>query len=146
MPKKTVLKQWRHSIRINQCRNACSSTTVHNNTCTTSHHDTNSKLHVVNRSECRPAFLQQRNTNGNKPQHCQLRRSITNLKHYWFIDHYFRSVCWFVCLSVCLFVCAEFFSAVFDPISIKLGHMLYVWVYLCPLEYRGYATPGPGWP
>jgi len=39
-------------------------------------------------------------------------------------DHYFRSVCWFVCL----FVCAEFFSAVFDPISIKLGHMLYVWV------------------
>jgi len=24
-------------------------------------------------------------------------------------------------LSVCLFVCAEFFSAVFDPISIKLG-------------------------
>ena len=39
-------------------------------------------------------------------------------------DHYFRSVCWLVCLSVC----AEFFSAVFDPISIKLGHMLYVWV------------------
>ena len=39
-------------------------------------------------------------------------------------DHYFRSVCWFVCL----FVCAEFFSAVFDPISIKLGHVLYVWV------------------
>jgi len=37
-------------------------------------------------------------------------------------DHYFHSVCWFVCL----FVCAEFFSAVFDPISIKLGHMLYV--------------------
>jgi len=32
------------------------------------------------------------------------------------------------CLLVCLFVCAEFFSAVFDPISIKLGHMLYVWV------------------
>jgi len=31
-------------------------------------------------------------------------------------------------LFVCLFVCAEFFSAVFDPISIKLGHMLYVWV------------------
>ena len=39
-------------------------------------------------------------------------------------DHYFRSVC----LFVCLFDCAEFFSAVFDPISIKLGHMLYVWV------------------
>ena len=34
----------------------------------------------------------------------------------------------FVGLSVCLFVCAEFFSAVFDPISIKLGHMLYVCV------------------
>ena len=33
-----------------------------------------------------------------------------------------------VCLFVCLFVCAEFFSDVFDPISIKLGHMLYVWV------------------
>ena len=29
-------------------------------------------------------------------------------------------------LSVCLFVCAEFFSAVFDPIWIKLGHMLHV--------------------
>ena len=43
-------------------------------------------------------------------------------------DHYFRSVCLFVCLSVSLFVCAEFLSAVFDPISIKLGHMLYVWV------------------
>jgi len=31
-------------------------------------------------------------------------------------------------VSVCLFVCAEFFSAVFDAISIKLRHMLYVWV------------------
>jgi len=39
-------------------------------------------------------------------------------------DHYFRSVC----LSVCLFVCAKFFSAVFGPISIKLGHMLHVWI------------------
>ena len=28
-----------------------------------------------------------------------------------------------VCLSVCLFVCAAFFSAVFDPISIRLGHI-----------------------
>jgi len=36
------------------------------------------------------------------------------------------SVCLFVCLSVCLFVCAEFLSAVFDPIWIKLGHMLHV--------------------
>jgi len=44
-------------------------------------------------------------------------------------DHYFVvSVCLSVCLFVCLFVCAEFFSAVFDPISIKQGHMLYVWV------------------
>jgi len=45
-------------------------------------------------------------------------------------DHYFRSVCWFVCLPVCLFVglFVQFISAVFDPISIKLGHMLYVWV------------------
>jgi len=33
-----------------------------------------------------------------------------------------------VCLFVCLFACAKFFSAVFDPISTKLGHMLYVWV------------------
>jgi len=31
-------------------------------------------------------------------------------------------------VSVCLFVCAEFFSAVFDLISIKQRHMLYVWV------------------
>jgi len=36
------------------------------------------------------------------------------------------SVCLFVCLSVSLFVCAEFFSAVFDPIWIKLGHVLHV--------------------
>jgi len=36
----------------------------------------------------------------------------------------------FVVSVVCVFVCAEFFSAVFDPISIKLGHTLYVWVYL----------------
>jgi len=45
-----------------------------------------------------------------------------------FVVYVCLSVCLFVCLSVCLFVCAEFFSAVFDPISIKLGHMLYVWV------------------
>jgi len=31
-------------------------------------------------------------------------------------------------VSVDLFVCAEFFSAVFDPVLIKLGHMLCVWV------------------
>jgi len=59
-------------------------------------------------------------------------------------DHYFRSVCLSVCLFLCLILYAEFFSGVFDPISIKLGHMLYVWVYLCPLEYRACATPG-GW-
>ena len=34
------------------------------------------------------------------------------------------SVALSVYLSVCLFVCAEFFSVVFDPISIKLGHLL----------------------
>ena len=45
-----------------------------------------------------------------------------------------------ICLFVCLFVCVEFFLAVFDPISIKLGHLLYVWVQLCSLEYRGCAT------
>ena len=31
-------------------------------------------------------------------------------------------------VSVGLSVCAEFFSAVFDPISMKLGHMLRVCV------------------
>jgi len=40
-------------------------------------------------------------------------------------DHNFHSVFWFVYLSVCLY---RVFSAVFDPISIKLGHMLHVWV------------------
>jgi len=47
--------------------------------------------------------------------------------HYigsWPSNDYFHSVCWFVCLSVC----AEFISAVFYPILIKLRHMLYVWV------------------
>jgi len=29
-------------------------------------------------------------------------------------------------VSVCLFICAEFFSAIFNPIWIKLGHMLHV--------------------
>jgi len=32
----------------------------------------------------------------------------------------------YVCLFVCLFVCAEFCSAIFDPIWIKLVHMLHV--------------------
>jgi len=31
-------------------------------------------------------------------------------------------------LSVYLFVCAEFFSDIFDPISIKVRHMLHDWV------------------
>ena len=45
-------------------------------------------------------------------------------------------------VSVCLFVCAEFFSAVFDPISIKLGYMLLCLGLVVSLEYRGCATPG----
>ena len=45
-------------------------------------------------------------------------------------DHYFV-------VSVCLFVCAELFSAIFDPIWIKLGHVTCPGlVYLCTLEYR----------
>ena len=51
-------------------------------------------------------------------------------------DRYFR--------SVCLFVCAEFFSAVFDPIWIKLGHMLHVRVQLCPLEIGAVRPLGAG--
>ena len=49
---------------------------------------------------------------------------------HWFLVHGRVTIIFVVSvgLSVCLFVCAEFFSAVFDPISIKLGHMLYVWV------------------
>ena len=37
-----------------------------------------------------------------------------------------------VCLFVCLFVCAEFFSAVFDPISIKLGHVICLGLVVSP--------------
>jgi len=37
-----------------------------------------------------------------------------------------------LCLSVCLFVCAEFFSAVFDPISIKLGHIICLGLVVSP--------------
>ena len=37
-----------------------------------------------------------------------------------------------VCLSVCLFVCAEFFLAVFDPISIKLGHVICLGLVVSP--------------
>jgi len=39
-------------------------------------------------------------------------------------------------LFVCLFVCAEFLSAVFDPISVKLGHMLHVWVFPYAAKHR----------
>ena len=46
-----------------------------------------------------------------------------------------------VCLSVCLFVCAEFYSAVFDPMSIKLGHVLCLGLVVSPRN-RGCATPG----
>ena len=45
-------------------------------------------------------------------------------------------------VPVCLFVCAEFFAAVFDPISIKLGHnMLCVWVYSCVPSNIGAVRP-----
>ena len=54
------------------------------------------------------------------------------------------SVGFSVCLSVCLFVCAEFFSAVFDPISIKLGHYVICLGLVVSLEYRGCATLGAG--
>jgi len=48
----------------------------------------------------------------------------------WFLVHGQVTIIFIVSvgLSVCLFICAEFFSAVFDPILIKLGHMLFVWV------------------
>jgi len=35
-------------------------------------------------------------------------------------------------VSVCLFVCVEFFSAVFDPISIKLGHVICLGLVVSP--------------
>jgi len=60
-----------------------------------------------------------------------------------FVESVCLSVCLFVCLSVCL---CRVFSAVFDPISFKLRHMLYVCVELCPLEYRGCGPLGAGWP
>ena len=58
---------------------------------------------------------------------CSLKESKTIfLVHGQVTIIFVVSVCLFVCLSVCLFVSAEFFSAVFDPIWIKLGHMLHV--------------------
>jgi len=55
-------------------------------------------------------------------------RSILHCSIVLFLVHGQVTIIFVV--SVCLFVClcVEFFSAVFDPISIKLGHMLYVWV------------------
>jgi len=52
--------------------------------------------------------------------------SSTFLVHGQVIIIFVVSVSLFVCLSVCLFICAEFFSAVFGQIWIKLGHMLHV--------------------
>jgi len=56
-------------------------------------------------------------------------------------DHYFRSVC----LSG-LFVCAEFFSAVFDPISIKLGHVICLGRVVSPRIYGLWDPCGLGDP
>ena len=63
---------------------------------------------------------------------CPCCKNALLLGQFWFtakwpLFSYCLLVCLSVCLSVCLFVCAECFSAVFDLISIKLGHMLYVW-------------------
>jgi len=52
----------------------------------------------------------------NVEEHCEI------LIHGQVTIIFVVSVCLSVCLFVCLFVCAEFFSAVFDPILIKLGH------------------------
>jgi len=35
-------------------------------------------------------------------------------------------------VSVCLFVCAEFFSSVFDPIAVKLGHVICLGLVVSP--------------
>jgi len=52
------------------------------------------------------------------------------LWYFWFTANWpllvHRKITIIFVVSVCLFVCAEFFSAVFDPIWIKLGHMLHV--------------------
>ena len=71
-------------------------------------------------------------TGSEHTRHSQTRKqnffSLRFYIHGTFFVHGHRSVCLFVCLSVCLFDCADFFSAVFDPISIKLGHILYILV------------------
>jgi len=56
------------------------------------------------------------------------KRNVKLLVHGQVTIIFVVSVCLSVCLFVCLFISAEFFSAIFDPISINLGHMLYVWV------------------
>jgi len=43
-----------------------------------------------------------------------------------FVAHGQVTIIFIVSVCLCLFV--QFFSAIFDPISIKLGHVLYVWV------------------
>jgi len=57
-------------------------------------------------------------------------------------DHYFRSVCWFVCLSVCLFVCLcrAFLSRLLSDFDQTWTYVTCL-VLLCPLEYRGWVTP-----
>ena len=72
---------------------------------------------------------------GHKKSRKSVRRDASNLntfcRHCFVILVYGQVTIIFVVsvgLSVSLFVCAEFFSAVFDLISIKLGHILYVWV------------------
>ena len=51
---------------------------------------------------------------------------LRNRNQFCFLVHGQVTIIFVV--SVGLFVCAEFFSAVCDPILIKLGHMLCVWV------------------
>jgi len=93
--------------------------------------------------ECHVKLLTQTQAAGKLPS---LQQSLTSSLHLLarLLSHWFTAK-WplFSCLSVCLFVCAEFFSAVFDPILIKLGHVICLGLVVF-LEYRGCATPG-GW-
>ena len=65
----------------------------------------------------------------------------------WPSDHYFCSVCWFVCLPVCLFVCLcrVFLSHLWSDFDKTRTYVICLDL-VCPLEYRGCATPGAGWP
>ena len=58
-------------------------------------------------------------------------------------DHYFRSVCWFVCLFVCL--CRVFLSRLWSDFD-QTRTYVNVWDSGSSLEYMGCATPGAGWP